>query len=350
LLAIALFACGGMRFVDQPIEGARAFVREVVDVLEPDRVPPLEFPALTPASASVSTFGRTDAVVTVVLGDDARAYPLRILVWHEVVNDTVGGTPVAVTYSPLSDSAVAFDRQVGDRTITFGTSGKLYRASLVLYDRETTSLWPQLMGAAAAGPMKGRRLERVALSRTSLGAFADAYPNGRVLRDPSFLPAYDHTPYAGYSARSQPSRAFFLREADRRLSAMRRVAGVTDGDRVVAYPIDAVENAGVINDGGVTLLWHSGVRSVLDEAEIGRATLAGAAIGFRRVLDGRVLTFGRSADGSFTDKETGSRWDGFGRAVAGRLAGRALEPVITTQAFWFAWATFNPSTLVFGVG
>jgi hypothetical protein len=350
LLVIASFACAQNRFVDQPLDDSRAFVREFVDVLEPDRVPPLEFPTLIRASDAAPITGRSDAVVAVIVDGEARAYPLRILVWHEVVNDTIAGTPLAVTYSPLSDSAVAFDRRAGGRTLTFGTSGKLFRASLVLYDRETTSLWPQLDDASAAGPMRGSRLTRIAVVRTSLRAFADAFPEGRVLKDPLFLPSYARTPYPGYATRSGPSTTFLLRTPDPRVPPMRRVAGVVSEDRVMAYPLDAVEAAGALNDGDVVLFWQPDVRSVLDEAELGRSRLAGAAAGFRRGVAGRTLSFRRTSDGAFRDVQTGSRWDSFGRAIGGPLKGRRLEAASTTQAFWFAWAAFNPSTMVFGVG
>jgi hypothetical protein len=315
--------------------------------LRPDAGQSIEHPQFDDVRSAVERSGRADPVVVLVEGAEARAYPLRILLWHEAVNDVVAGRPLAITYSPLSDGAAVFDRRVDGRTLTFGSSGKLFRASLVLYDEETVSLWPQPAARSIAGPLKGRTLTRVAAPVTSLGAFADAVPNGRVLADRTgFTRAYTRTPYAAYDGRPRPSRSFFLRPIDPRLDPMHRVAGVTAGGRTVAYPFEAVAGAGVLNDGDLAMVWVPQVRSVLDEAEIARSRLVGSVVGFRRVLDGRTLTLRALGQGGMRDQETGTTWNALGRATGGPLAGRSLVPAETSAMLWFAWAAFNPSTFV----
>ena len=349
MLLAGLASCTGIRFAEPP--NAAFASTEIVDVLEPDRVPAIERPEFDSVQVAVSEFGRTDPVVALLEGDQARAYPLRILVWHEVVNDRVAGRPVAVTYSPLSDSAAAFDRRSGDRVLTFASSGKLYRASLVLYDRETISLWPQLLAAASIGRLRGKTLEPVPVVVTSLGAFADAAPAGLVLSERTgFSRAYRATPYPNYERRPRPSRSFFLRPLDRRLPPMGRVVGVLAQSGPIAYPLAAVEKVRVVNDGAVALVWQPDVRSVLDAVEIGRARAAGGAAAFERAVAGRALTFHARPGGGIVDEETSTAWDLFGRGVAGRLAGSRLTPARSTQSFWFAWAAAYPSTVVWRLG
>jgi hypothetical protein len=136
-------------------------------------------------------------VAVVETSRETKAYPLQILVWHEIVNDTVGGVPVAVTYCPLCNTAVSFRRPVVDSAATtFGTSGKLYKSNLVIYDRATRSLWPQALGQAVTGELVGRRLERVATQIVAFADFRAAFPGGRVLsRHTGFDRPYGQNPY-----------------------------------------------------------------------------------------------------------------------------------------------------------
>src|SRR5437867_852851 len=161
-LALAPAGCGGVREqirADGAPSSFRFDARELVDVLPPGRIRAIEHPVFeSGAKAAADGLQAEEPVVVVVIGEDARAYPVAILVWHEVVDDVVGGVPVAVTYAPLSNSAIVFDRGVAGRTESFASSGKLYRSNLVMVDRRTKTLWTQLDGRAAAGPLKGATL------------------------------------------------------------------------------------------------------------------------------------------------------------------------------------------------
>ena len=353
-LATALAGCSGVRDAirsERLPAPTRFEPAELVDVLVPGAVPAIDRPTFETADLAAERLTPDHPVVVLEIGGDARAYPVAILVWHEIVNDTVGGEAVAVTYSPLADAAVAFRRRAAGRLLSFGGSGKLYRSNLVLYDRTTTTLWPQLVGAAVAGPLTGSTLERVPVQTTSFEEFRAAYPNGRVLTAATGAArVYGASPYAGYDRREGPSDSFFARPIDPRLDAMERVVGVTIGGESRAYPFRALAGSGAINDrvGGTNLvvLWRPGTRSALDSPLIADGRDIGSAGVFLPEVDGVRLDLVADAAG-IRDRQTGSAWSVLGVATAGRLKGKRLAPVEHVNAFWFAWAAFVPATTVF---
>jgi len=147
-----------------------------------------------------------EPVISLVVGGAARAYPLQILLWHEIVNDRIGGVPVAVTFCPLCYSAVAFDRRIEGSEYSFGVSGMLRNSDMIMYDRETESLWQQLFGEAIVGDLTGARLMPLPAQIISFRQFSAAYPNGRVLsRDTGYDRPYGRNPYVGYDDINQPS-------------------------------------------------------------------------------------------------------------------------------------------------
>jgi Protein of unknown function (DUF3179) len=320
----------------------------------PDGIPPVDRPRFQ-AAAAVDWLAAAEPVAVVDLGGQAKAYPLQILVWHEIVNDTVGGVPVSVTYCPLCNTAVSFRRPVVDGVATtFGTSGKLYHSNLVMYDRATRSLWPQALGVAVAGELTGQRLERVAAQLVAWRDFRAAFPGGRVLsRDTGHQRRYGQNPYPLYDRKGgQPF--LFDGTPDGRLEAVERVLGLSQGDRYLAVPYtrlaeQAKQGVAVANlelDGTpVLVLWRSGATSALDRGSIAGSRDVGAAAGFSRRVGGRTLTF-HAAAGKVTDTQNGSSWDQFGRAVAGPLTGTRLTPVTAMDSFWFDWAAFHPDTAI----
>ncbi|HEV2686266.1 MAG TPA: DUF3179 domain-containing (seleno)protein, partial [Actinomycetota bacterium] len=179
-------------------------------------------PAFGSVGSAADWLGLDAPVLVVRDGASARAYPLAILLQHEVVDDVVGGRPIAVTYSPIANAAVVFDRRVRSLTLTFASSGKVYLSDLVMYDRETKSLWPQMIGASSAGELKGERLTVVPSQLSSFGDFVRAYPTGTVLTRPGSA-TYSSTPYPAYDSRSQPYSCFFGGNLDTRLPAMARI-------------------------------------------------------------------------------------------------------------------------------
>jgi hypothetical protein len=315
-----------------------------------DGIPSIDEPRFIPAEEAAEWLAGNEPVIALEIGGDARAYPLQIMTWHEIVNDVVGDLPVIVTFCPLCNAAITFDRRLGDEVYEFGTSGLLRNSDLVMYDRTTESLWQQLTGEAIVGDMVGQRLAFLPSSIVSFADFRQAYPGGVVLsRDTGFSRSYGRNPYAGYDTIGQ-SPFLFDGELDGRLPAMERVVTVSLDGLDVAYPLSVLSEVHVIDDtqDGVDLVvWHlPGTSSALGASTIAEGEDVGATGVFDPNLDGQKLSFGFE-DGAFVDEETGSTWNVVGQAFDGPLTGESLTPIIHGNHFWFAWAAFRPDTIVY---
>jgi hypothetical protein len=341
---------------DRPEEGRPADIvpdSALVDVLSPDSIPSIDEPRFVDPAEASRWLADREPVVSLELGGEARAYPAQILTWHEIVNDVVAGRPVAVTYCPLCNSAVAFSREIDGRTLEFGVSGKLYKSALVMYDRQTDSLWLHFAGKAIQGPMTGTRLEVLPVQLLSFGEWKREHPSGSVLsRNTGHARPYGENPYESYDSKEGPYPTFFRGPVGTELHPMARVVGVAFGGTAVAYPYERLASeggAGVVHDTlagrQILVLWRTGTASALDQRLISNGRDVGASGVFFPVTDGRRLTF-EARDGTFVDQETGSAWTLSGRAVAGPLAGELLEPVPHLDTFWFAWWGHHPESRV----
>jgi hypothetical protein len=240
-----------------------------------------------------------------------------------------------------------FDRVVNGTTLDFGTSGKLYKSDLVMYDRQSHSLWAQMEGRAIVGTYAGTRLTLVPANTISFEEWRTAHPGGKVLsRETGHRRSYGSNPYAEYD---EPTVGPFLfrGQPDPRRQPKERVVGVRIGDTARAYPWPVVERARVINDTiagePIVVLYESGTLSALDQTQIETSRDIGATAVFSRRLGGRVLTF-EAAGRMFRDRETGTTWNLLGAAQAGPKRGGRLRPIPHVDAFWFAWAAFHPGT------
>jgi hypothetical protein len=314
-----------------------------------DGIPPVDEPKPTTQAGAEEWLSEREPVLAVEVGDRARAYPLQILVWHEIVNDTLGGRPIAVTYCPLCNSSLVFDRRVGDRTLTFGTTGNLRNSDLVMWDRQTESWWQQLSAEAVVGALTGTKLKVLPSQTLSWADFRRIHPGGDVLsRDTGVARDYGSNPYAGYD---QPDSEPFLfeGEADDRLPPKERVVAIFAGDETVVVPFSRLAREPVVQTeaGGrpVVVFYKRGVVSPLDAPSIEGSRDVGTAAAFDPRVNGRRLSFERRDDG-FVDRQTGSRWNIAGRAVSGELAGERLAPVRHDQQFWFALAAFVPDARI----
>lgn len=327
---------------------------EFTEVLPPDSIPSIDEPKFVSISETDFLVDR-EPVIEVTVNDDSRAYPLQIMTWHEIVNDEIGGESVSVTFCPLCNTAVAFERpEIDGKITTFGTSGKLWHSNLLMYDRATESLWAQATGMAVQGSKAGDELERIQAQIVSWSDFKSNFPNGKVLsRDTGFDRSYGDNPYPGYDdVDSQPF--LFTGEVDGRLAAVERVLGVQVGDSLVAYPYFRLEEssrdgATVVNDRvgdePVLVMWKLGTASALDQTDISGSKDVGAAVAFSRRLDGKVLEF-EVSDGIIRDRGTDSTWNLFGKATGGLLEGKELKDVQILDSFWFDWAAFHPDTKI----
>ncbi len=317
-----------------------------------DGIPPIDNPKFVSVRDADAWLDDDEPVIVVNLGQDAKAYPLQILMWHEIVNDEIAGIPITVTFCPLCNTALSFDRRFDGQVLDFGTTGRLRYSDLVMYDRQTETWWQQATGQGLVGHYAGERLEFIASPLVSWETFKRTHPKGRVLsRDTGHARTYGSNPYVRYDELNRdPYRSFFDAEVDRRLPAKERVVALSADGNARAYPFSALSEVRVINDRfdgrDIVVVWAPGTMSALDAAEIRDSRDVGASGVFNRRIGDRVLTFMRADDGLFIDEQTGSTWNVLGMAVGGPLEGLQLEPVPHGNHFWFAWAVFKPETEV----
>ncbi len=258
-----------------------------------DGIPAITKPKLVPADKA-DFLGPDDLVIGIVVGDQPRAYPLRILNWHEVVDDSVGGTPIAVTYCPLTASAIVYDRSLHGKQLTLGVSGQLYQSNLLFYDQQSESLWSQIQGQALAGAKTGSRLVPLPSIVTTWREWRRARPNTMVLsNETGYVRDYSVNPYHDYE-RSQ-ELMFPVARVDSRLPAKERVLGVEMGKASEAFPFSRMgETKSPIN-----------------------VSLGGSRM---------QILFDSSSESAIAKRGT-----------------REL-PVYT--GYWFAWAAFHPGTKI----
>jgi len=259
---------------------ARTSVQNWVEIISggppKDGIPALDTPKFTTAGSKQGLENR-EAVITVEIGAAVpRAYPIRYLMWHEIVNDTVAGVPVAVTYCPLCNSAMTFDRRTAKGTLTFGVSGKLRNSDMIMFDRETQSWWQQAIGEAIVGDMTGTTLVTLPTWMESWADFKARNPDGLVMAEPEYNRDYGRNPYRGYDSLSQP----FLYSGERPPHGIEPLARVVRvGTR--AWPLERLAIEGQLREADVTVSWKAGQASALDAGRVG----AGRDIGSIRVRD-----------------------------------------------------------------
>jgi hypothetical protein len=227
-----------------------------------DGIPSIDTPQFS-AAADSKAIADTEPVIGLKIKGDVRAYPLSVLMWHEIVNDTVGGVPVSVTFCPLCNAAMVFDRRLDGRVLDFGTTGKLRKSDLVMYDRQTESWWQQFLGEAIVGELTGKRLKLVPARIESFANFKARAPMGKVLvpNEPARRD-YGRNPYAGYDTLERP----FLYDGDmpKGIAPLARV--VTIGKE--AWALDLLRKKRRIEAGDHVLTWTPGQNSALDSPQI----------------------------------------------------------------------------------
>lgn len=317
-----------------------------------DGIPSLTQPRFEPALTRSQSFNQGEPLIVYRDGRVVRGYPLSLLLWHEIVNDTVNGRSIAVTFCPLCNAAIVFDRRVDGLVLEFGVSGLLRNSDMIMYDHQTQSWWQQFTGECLAGKLVGRRLQIIPSEQVSYLNFQKAYPGGQILSmDTGYIRAYGTNPYQGYDQSLTP----FLYDGpiDPRLSPMERVLGVISGSDARAYPYTLLEKREVVNDnvGGMPIVIISDARtlSVLDQTQISKSKHVLSPRVFNARAGNRNLTFAFRR-GKMTDDQTGSTWNASGSCEAGPLKGSRLSPLPTAfPTFAFAWFAFHPKSMVYTV-
>lgn len=308
-----------------------------------DGIPPLDNPKYDTV-AEADWWADEDWVLVYERNGDARAYPINIMNWHEIVNDTIGGLEVLVSYCPLCRSGIVFDRHLNkaeippeaqgvlseDTILAFGNTGALYESDMVMYDRQTDSQWFQVGGEALIGPLHGVKMKRLPSSMMPWKLFKKSYPEGLVLsKDTGYRNRdYEHDMFERYS-QNQENLYFGTTFKDERLPLKSRVLGVSFDSANRAYHLDNLED-GVYMD------------------QVGQQSLVlfisqGAGVVYEPRVNDQLLSF-HAQDGLFVDEQTNSVWDFSGKAVSGELTGSQLERLTQTNIYWFSWAIHQPDT------
>ena len=317
----------------------------------PDGIPPIDAPRFEHAG-TVDWLGETEPVLALEIDGEARAYPLQVMTWHELVNDAIGDTPVTISYCPLCNSALAYDRRLGDRVLDFGTSGSLYNSSLVMYDRQTESLWTHFDARAVVGYLTGETLVTYPVSTVSWADFRGAYPDGLVLsRDTGFSRSYGINPYVGYDD-INTSPFLYDGPVDGRLPAKARVLVVRGDGPAVAIVQETLFDDRVIefeaHGRDLVALLMPGTVSGLETDTTFNGRDVGATGIFVPLIEGATVDLEPTVTG-FLDSISGSTFNIFGLALDGPLAGAQLEAVEHLDTFWFAIGAFDPDTVVVGI-
>jgi hypothetical protein len=261
-----------------------------------DGIPALSQPKFVTAEKAKSFIKDDDRVLGLARNGQAKAYPVKILNWHEIVNDTIGSQPVVVTFCPLCGTGMVFDGKINGKSLTFGVSGLLYQSDMLLYDRKTDSLWSQIKGEAVTGPMTGSRLKLLSSTQTTWGKWKNEHPETLVLSQKTgYSRAYDRDPYMGYYSSSR--LMFEVKNRNKAFHPKERVIGLEIGGKFKAYPFSELAKA---------------KQPVTDQ-------LNGAKL--------NVIFDKQSQSAAIRDHQ-----------------GKALPSVV---GFWFAWFAFHPDTEVF---
>jgi len=313
-----------------------------------DGIPSIDNPRFAAANQA-NWLKPMSPVILLDINGSRRAYPLEILIYHEIVNDVIDGTPIAVTFCPLCNSALAFERRVNGQTLSFGTTGKLRNSDMIMYDRETQSWWQQFTGNGIVGFYAGTQLKTRTLRIIAFKDVLDTDPNTPTLtRNTGFMRPYGNNPYHGYDNISdQP----FLYDGhqDQRLPAMARVLAIDTGTQACLFDLRRLNNPNgitqtIVNKEPVLILYRSQRHSALDTRHINQGRLLPAVTAYSRKLNGRVLEFDSSL--GLRDLATNSLWNQLGVAVDGPLKGHRLEIMPGGVSFAFAWLAFRPDSAI----
>lgn len=355
-LAAFLFAgfWASVRWRPRSGDWATDFSRQLIDPAEftnggmgRDGLRSIDEPQFTSVIEALAAVDPQAPVIAVAPPQEQRAYPLHILLHHEIVNDVLADVPIAITFCPLCHSGIVYERVVEGQVLRLGVSGNLYNSGFIMYDDRTESWWQQFTGRAVVGTYTGEVLPIRPSQIVSLAAFAEQYPDGRVLTGDARYPEKDYSlnPYLGYDSAAGPM--FKTASLDDRLAPMERVLAAEINGMPIAYSFQYLREMPIANETiagePIVSYWQPGAVSVLDGPTLAQSHDVGMAAMFSRRVGDDVLTFSL-VNGVLTDEQTGSTWNIFGRATSGPLQGVKLTVYHSFQHFWFAWAATHPDT------
>ncbi len=332
---------------------------EIQIVLPKGSFPTLDKPVFVNKTEGVNMFFEKEPVIVVEINGAAKAYSLNILTMHEIANDVIDGVSILVTYCPLCNSGIVYDRTINHDGVTevleFEASGMLRNSDMVMLDRKTETLWQQLTGTAIVGTYNSYELAIVPSIIISVSEFFKRYPKGQLLsKKTGFKQSesqYGYNPYKKYDEKENPIPYFFNNNnVDKRLPAMERIVDIESNDNYKVYSFSSVAKDGVINDTfktkKVVLFYKSGTVSILDEKDISTSKDVGSVTVFNAIVNGNHLTFTKEND-TFKDTTTNSTWDITGYCYKGEFKGKQLQIEPHSNHFAFAWLAFHPESEIY---
>ena len=332
---------------------------EIQIVLPKGSFATLDHPKFVSKQEGLQQFFAKEPVIVVEINGLAKAYSLNILTLHEIANDVLDGKPILITYCPLCNSGIVYDRLLnfnGKKTVLeFEASGMLRNSDMVMLDRKTETLWQQLMGTAIVGTYDKAQLDIIPSIIISVKEFFKRYPNGKIMSKKTGIKQtegrYGYNPYTKYDEKKNPLKQFFNSDkVDKRLPAMERIVDIEHNGDYKIYSFKSVAKKGVINDtfktDKVVLFYKAGVVSILDENDIKASKNVGSVTVFDAVINKKYLTF-KKKRGVFIDNETLSKWDITGYCYEGTLKGNQLQIRPHSNHFAFAWLAFHPESEIY---
>jgi hypothetical protein len=315
------------------------FARNIIGGGPPkDGIPPIDNPKYLPVSEMEDLLDKDDVVFVVESSDPVKIFPQKILVWHEIVNDIINGEKASITYCPLAGSAIGYKGKIDDNETTLGTSGKLVNSNLVMYDRSTDSYWPQILGTAVIGDLKGESLDQFQVIWTRWSKAKRKYPNARVLSsDTGFPRSYGEDPYGSYLSKGNyydsGKPMFQTMVTDNRLPAKEVVIGMKSEGSALAIVKNRLAEVKAVN----LVLNNTPIVTFYDASlDTGRT--------YMREVNSNVLDF-KYLNGKIN--AGGSEWTVLGEATQGLMKGTKLNMINSFDVMWFAWVSFYPKTEIY---
>ena len=309
-----------------------------------DGIPSIDAPVFVSVQKADEWMGDSEPVLVLRFQDTVRVYPLQILMWHEIVNDTLNGIPVAVSYCPLCNTGIVFESLIDGRALQFGTTGRLRFGNLIMYDRQTETWWQQASGEGIVGMYAGRQLKFLPVTILPWREIMKGNQDAQVLsRKTGYSRPYGENPYQGYDTGDTP---FLYRgpEIAEEYNPFERLLVVRVDGQEKAYAFSRLREEKVIQETlagrKIVIFYQSGASSALDTRRIEDGRDTGTAQAYFPHIGGRGLFFYH--DGmNIRDQETGSIWDIGGTAIRGKLKNTRLDSPVTINHFWFSWSAFQ---------
>ncbi len=315
-----------------------------------DGIPAIINPKFTTLDEASNWLAEKEPVIAVSINGSSKAYPLQILLFHEIVNDRIGRTPILVSFCPLCYSGIVFNRTVNAMSVNFGVSGLLRNSDMIMYDQLTESFWQQFTGEAIVGDKTGTKLEIIPSQIISFNQFKTNYPDGLILsKNTGFKRPYGMNPYVKYD-NLETKPFLFSGKKDERLPQNEKVIGIKLDSVTKAYPYSITSMNKIIHDriasNNIVIFHIPGTLSSLDQRYINDSKDVGSTGVFSRIINNSQLTF-RYENDNIMDDQTNSIWNITGQCISGKLEANKLKKIPHGDYFSFAWFAFRPNSLIY---